>query len=98
MSRTSEISSTNFFLQIAIIAMVFFYIFHSNRIATSWYALKDLQQERENIVLNEEILNLKISRAQSLDSIEWDPYIAQMVDYPEDVVYIDPSEKLASID
>ena len=82
-------------LQFLSVLLVSFYIFHSNKIATSWYALQDFQDQREEAIAYQEILNLKISRAQSLDTIASDPYIQSMVSYPDNPVYIKVSSAVA---
>lgn len=66
-----------------------FYVYHSNKTATSGYILENLQDRRDGLLTEQEMLNLKISRVQSIDSIESDPYIQDMNDYPKNPHYID---------
>lgn len=77
-----------------IFSLLIFYIYHVNKNATMWYFLKELQEEREELLSEKEMLNLKISKAQSLSSLENDAYIADMLWYLS-VTYIDKDIKLA---
>lgn len=74
--------------------LLVFYVYHTNRNATMWYILKELQEEREELLNEKEMLNLKTSKVQSLSNLENDPYIANMNWYLS-VVYIDKDIKVA---
>jgi hypothetical protein len=54
------------------------YLAHTNKIATRAYQLKKIEQERESLITESQILNMKISQVQSLVAIENDPIIASM--------------------
>jgi hypothetical protein len=55
------------------------YLAHSNKIATRAYQLKSLEKEREALITQNELWNMKLSQAQALATIENDPKVASMV-------------------
>lgn len=81
-------------LQLVSAILLIFYIYHINKNATMWYVLKELQEEREELLSEKEMLNLKISKSQSLSNLESDVYISDMIWYSS-VVYINKDIKLA---
>lgn len=54
------------------------YLAHTNKIATRAYQLRKIEHEREDLITQSEILNMKISQVQSLIAIENDPKVAAM--------------------
>ena len=56
------------------------YLVHSNKTATKGYVLKQLQKEKSQLVIENEIWDMKISRARSLASLGSNSFVAKMVD------------------
>ncbi len=54
------------------------YIIHSNKTATTGYVLKQLEDERKRLVIQSEVWDMKISRAQSLLMKKSSPTILSM--------------------
>lgn len=88
-SNSKKISKFIVCLQLMSFMLMCYYVYHSNKTATSWYILENLQERRDGLLNHQEMLNLKISRVQSMDSIESDPYIQEMQSYPTNPHYID---------
>ena len=61
-----------------ILLLALLILFHENANATKGYSLRRLESERAVLVLEEETLNMQISEAQSLESLQGDPLIQKM--------------------
>ena len=66
---------------ILICSLALTYLSHTNKIATRAYQLKKIENQREKLITESEILNMKISQVQSLLAIESDPMVASMERY-----------------
>lgn len=62
---------------VAIISLV--YLAHANRNATKGYALKSLEIERSELLTENEVWDMQIAQVKSLQTLENDPKIRQMV-------------------
>ncbi len=70
------------FISISLICLLALtYLSHTNKISTKTYQLMQLKKEREALITEGELLNIKISKVQSLGLIEDDPVIANMHTY-----------------
>lgn len=56
-------------------------LFHENANATKGYSLRRLETERSILLLEQEVMNMQIAEAQSLDRLEQDEQIQKMVPY-----------------
>lgn len=62
---------------IAIISLV--YLAHANRNATKGYALKNLELKRSELITENEVWDMQIAQVKSLQALENDPKIRNMV-------------------
>jgi len=90
-----NISKSICFIQIFWLLITGLYVFHINKISTEWYVLKELQEEKEILLLKQEDLNLKISRAQSLSILKNDASIKTMLSYQTTPLYIKSNKEVA---
>jgi len=82
-------------LQVFWISLMWFYTMHINMSSTKWYDLRELQQEREVLLSQEEELNLKISRAQNFNNLENNSDVKNMISYWENISYFKKNSELA---
>lgn len=69
-------------------------LFHENANATKGYRLRTLEQERSQLLLEQEIVNMEVAQAQSLQSLESDKFVQAMVDV-RSPQYIDQDHSVA---
>ncbi|MCT4592372.1 MAG: hypothetical protein N4A36_03260 [Candidatus Gracilibacteria bacterium] len=68
------------FIMVTVICLfALLYLSHSNKVATKGHVLKKLQDERVELIMQNEVLNMKIADLQSLRRLEQDPKIASMI-------------------
>ena len=82
-------------MQVLSFILMSYYVYHANATATNGYVLETLHDEREDILTRKRMLNLKISGVQSIDNIENDSYIQEMVEYWDKAIYIDKIKDIA---
>jgi uncharacterized membrane protein len=61
-----------------IVILALLILFHHNLNATKGYTLRTLEHTRSELLLQEEVLNMQIAKAQSLDAIANDSLILSM--------------------
>ncbi len=61
-----------------ILVLAMLILFHENATATKGYQLRGLEKERSMLLLEQEVLNMQIADAQSLDRLRNDPQIQGM--------------------
>ena len=66
-----------------IFILALFILFHQNATATKGYELRGLERERRMLFLEQEVLNMQIAQAQSLQKLQEDPQIRRMVATPK---------------
>jgi hypothetical protein len=64
------------------------YLLYANRNATKGYVIKNLEQERTDLVLEAEKWDMQIAKAKSLDSIKNSPLVANMIKYSDQPLFI----------
>lgn len=62
-----------------ILLLALLILFHENANATKGYRLRNLEQERSQLLLREEVQNMHISQQQSLEVLQADPKIQSMI-------------------
>jgi carbamoylphosphate synthase large subunit len=62
-----------------IILLALLILFHHNLNATKGYKLRSLEHARAELLLDQEVLNMRIAKSQALDSLRNDPQIQAMV-------------------
>ncbi len=62
-----------------ILVLALLILFHQNRNATKGYLLRNLERERSQLLLEEEVLNMHLARAQAMEKVEADRQIQAMV-------------------
>jgi hypothetical protein len=62
-----------------ILLLALIILFHENANATKGYRLRSLEQERAQLHLENEILNMQIAQEQALENLAQDPLMQQMV-------------------
>ncbi|MBM3231634.1 hypothetical protein FJZ28_04925, partial [Candidatus Peregrinibacteria bacterium] len=62
-----------------ILVLALLILFHQNSNATKGYQLRNLERERSRLLLEEEVLNMHVARAQAMQKIEADNQIQAMV-------------------
>lgn len=71
--------NTLVFTTITLICVIsLLYLAHANKVATKGYQLKNLKEERNLLMTENEIWNMKIARSQAIDTLKKDPLIAKM--------------------
>lgn len=61
-----------------IVGLALLILFHQNMNATKGYRLRSLERERSQLLLEQEILNMEVAKAQALDTLQSDPKISAM--------------------
>jgi len=62
-----------------ILLLALFILFHQNATATKGYQLRNLERERSQLLLEEEILNMQVAEAQALHQLSDDSVVQAMV-------------------
>lgn len=62
-----------------ILILALFILFHQNATATKGYMLRNLERERSQLLLSEEILNMQVAEAQALHRLADDPSVQAMI-------------------
>ena len=62
-----------------ILILALLILFHQNSNATKGYQLRNLEKERSQLLLEEEVLNMQVARAQAMDKIEADRQTQSMI-------------------
>ena len=62
-----------------ILLLALLILFHQNSNATKGYLLRNLERERSQLLLEQEVLNMQVARAQAMEKIEQDHQIQSMV-------------------
>ncbi len=70
-----------------IIILALLILFHHNFNATKGYRLRSLEHVRNQLLLQQEVLNMEISRAQALATLQGDSQLKTMVK-PKNFTYV----------
>ena len=62
-----------------ILVLALLILFHQNSNATKGYLLRNLERERSQLLLEQEVLNMQVARAQAMEKIESDRQIQTMI-------------------
>lgn len=62
-----------------ILLLALLILFHENANATKGYRLRKLEQQRSQLLLEEEVLNMQIAEQQALEQLQRDKRIQAMV-------------------
>lgn len=62
-----------------ILVLAMLILFHQNSNATKGYLLRNLDRERSQLLLEQEVLNMQVARAQAMEKIESDHQVQSMV-------------------
>ena len=81
-----------FVIALLIITLALLILFHHNLNATKGYRLRTLEYGRTQLLLEQEILNMRIAESQSLESLQQSPQIRAMKK-PVKPVYADTETK-----
>jgi len=77
------VNQSTILLMVCIGSLIFllalFILFHQNATATKGYQLRNLERERSQLLLEEEILNMQVAEAQALHQLSEDPVVQAMV-------------------
>jgi len=76
---TSSTVMLLFVIGALIIVLALLILFHHNLNATKGYRLRTLEHARGQLMLEQEILNMKIAKSQSLQTLETDPQVQAML-------------------
>ncbi|MFA6523013.1 MAG: hypothetical protein WCS85_01450 [Candidatus Peribacteraceae bacterium] len=71
-------------------------LFHENATATKGYQLRGLQKERSMLLLEQEVLNMQIAESQSLQHLQNDPQVTNML-LPKRPTYVHEGGSGASL-
>jgi len=92
-------ANTLLFLVITLSMIVtFLYLAHANSNATQGYAIKELQAERSELLIETEVAEMTISDITSLKALEADPVIKTMVAAADNVQFIGQETTLAYLE
>lgn len=70
-----------------IVLLALLILFHQNLNATKGYKLRSLEHARSELLLEQEVLTMKIAKSQSLVSLEEDPQVKGMQE-PKKMQYV----------
>lgn len=62
-----------------ILVLALLILFHQNANATKGYLLRNLEKERSQLLLEQEVLNMQVAKAQAMEKIEQDRQIQTMI-------------------
>ncbi len=62
-----------------ILVLALLILFHQNSNATKGYLLRNLERERSQLLLEQEVLNMQVAKAQAMSKIEADRQIQTMI-------------------
>ena len=62
-----------------ILLLALLILFHQNANATKGYTLRTLERERSRLLLEEEVLNMQVAKAQALKVLEHDQLVSAMI-------------------
>lgn len=81
LSKRVETSiSSLVFVIIALVCLISLaYLAHANKNATKGYSLKNLELKRSNLIVQNEVWDMQIAKAQSLEVLQKDAKIASMI-------------------
>ena len=77
-----------------ILALALLILFHENANATKGYSLRRLESQRSILLLEQEVLNMRIAEAQALENLQNDSQIQAMVPFSK-TKYINEEQKVA---
>jgi hypothetical protein len=78
--RVEASISSLLFVIIALVCLISLaYLAHANKNATKGYSLKTLELKRSHLIVQNEVWDMEIAKAQSLEALQNDPKIASMV-------------------
>lgn len=70
-----------------ILLLALLILFHENANATKGYRLRNLERERSQLLLEEEVLKMQVAQEQALERLQNDPQVQAMIP-PKQPVYI----------
>ena len=79
-----------------ILLLALLILFHQNATATKCYQLRNLERERSQLLLEEEILNMQVAESQALHRLSSDPVVQAMVAVKRPL-YIEEDTTVASV-
>lgn len=62
-----------------ILLLALLILFHQNSNATKGYLLRNLERERSHLLLEQEVLNMQVAKAQAMEKIENDRQVQTMI-------------------
>jgi len=65
-----NIKSTYSILLTVVVALLLYYVWILNVNATKWYNIRQLEIEKRNLLMEKELLDVKIAELESLDNIQ----------------------------
>lgn len=85
------VASTYITLLSLISMLLLYYVWILNVNATKWYNIRELEIEKKNLLMEKELLDVKIAELESLSKILWDEDLQNMnkVEEPEYLVIKD---------
>lgn len=78
-----------------ILLLALLILFHENANATKGYRLRNLEHERSQLLLKEEVQNMLISQQQSLEVLQADEKIQSMIP-AKNPVYVEDGRTVAT--
>lgn len=79
-----------------ILILALLILFHQNATATKGYQLRNLERERSQLLLEEEILNMQVAESQALHRLSSDPVVQAMM-AARGLQYIEEDTTVASV-
>jgi hypothetical protein len=78
-----------------ILLLALLILFHQNATATKGYMLRNLERERSQLLLEEEILNMQVAEAQALHRLSSDALVQVMIPF-RNPLYVQDDTTMAS--
>lgn len=73
-----------------ILILALLILFHQNSNATKGYQLRNLERERSQLLLEEEVLNMQVAKAQAMEKIELDRQTQSMIKVKNPTYTVEP--------
>lgn len=77
-----------------ILLLALLILFHENANATKGYRLRNLEYQRNQLLLEQEVLNMQIAQEQALETLQNDGQVQAMIT-PKNILYLKGEQAVA---
>ena len=80
-----------------ILILALLILFHQNSNATKGYQLRNLERERSVLLMQQEVLNMQVARAQAMEKIESDHQIQKMAQVKKPQYTVEAPDRISEL-